>query len=301
MTGDHLGRSVAGMGDVDGDGIPDFAVGLPAEVDRNFSASRPGKVRVYSGADGALIYELDGARWLHLPWQFGHKVGSGRDVNGDGIQDLIVSVPYFPSFTPGSVWVFSGADGTLLWIVPLYSPFENDSGFIGDLNGDGLAEFATSMQNFNNYKGRIWIWAGASGSVERHCPGAANSTGQGARLEQVGPISVGYAALSLELRSAPPGQPALVFYGSAQAPLPLANGELCVALGPGPFRLTPANTTGPMGEALFPIDWTAPPATSSPSALAPGSTWTFQAWYRDPPAPPAASNLSDALTLTFVP
>lgn len=302
VSGDFLGLSVAGMGDIDGDGVPDFAVGLPAMYEPSFSATRPGKVRVYSGAGGALLYELDGLHWLGGGnRQFGTSIHSGRDVNGDGIQDLLVSIPRYPNLL-GSVWVFSGANGTLLWKVPHYGSHKYNSGFIGDLTGDGLAEFATSIQTYDSLHGRVWIWAGGPGSVLRHCPSAPNSTGEPARLETLGPISVGYGELSLELDAAPSGQPALVFYGVAQAPAPFSNGTLCVSLAAGGvFRLIPATITDSQGKASFPIDWNTPPASHPQSALVPGSMWTFQSWFRDPPASPTGSNLSDALTITFVP
>jgi hypothetical protein len=35
--------------------------------------------------------------------------------------------------------------------------------------------------------------------------------------------------------------------------------------------------------------------------VAPGSTWYFQAWFRDPAAGGAAFNLSDGLAVTFCP
>ena len=51
------------------------------------------------------------------------------------------------------------------------------------------------------------------------------------------------------------------------------------------------------GELTLAVDFTAPP-TSSGAILA-GSTWNFQAWYRDVPAGGAGWNLSDAVSVTF--
>jgi hypothetical protein len=33
--------------------------------------------------------------------------------------------------------------------------------------------------------------------------------------------------------------------------------------------------------------------------IAPGQTWRFQFWHRDPSMPPAGSNLSNGLAVTF--
>ncbi|MGH7151443.1 MAG: FG-GAP repeat domain-containing protein, partial [Planctomycetota bacterium] len=76
-----FGRSVAGAGDVDADGVPDVAVG---------SHSGPIGVRqaaVISGASGALLYFVNSASVVS---SFGTSVAGAGDVNGDGLEDLIV-------------------------------------------------------------------------------------------------------------------------------------------------------------------------------------------------------------------
>lgn len=79
-----MGRSMAGAGDLDGDGVPDALLGVP-ELD-DFE---PGHVQARSGADGALLFEFeDGFNGD----SFGAAVAAG-DVNGDGVDDLIVGAP----------------------------------------------------------------------------------------------------------------------------------------------------------------------------------------------------------------
>jgi hypothetical protein len=49
----------------------------------------------------------------------------------------------------------------------------------------------------------------------------------------------------------------------------------------------------------FLLDNTSPP--SAATQITAGSTWNFQAWFRDPAAGGAFFNLSDGLNLTFAP
>ncbi|MCA8944536.1 MAG: VCBS repeat-containing protein [Planctomycetes bacterium] len=81
---DHFGQMVRGIGDVNGDGFGDFAVGAPNEGS-NFQ----GSIRVYSGFDGSRIHKFVGTIALGY---FGREFdgGLGCDVDGDGFDDLLV-------------------------------------------------------------------------------------------------------------------------------------------------------------------------------------------------------------------
>ena len=79
-SGDELGVSVSGAGDVNGDGFADLIVGAPGDAPS-------GSARVYSGIDGNVLYTFDGDDADDL---FGVSVSGAGDVNGDGVADLIV-------------------------------------------------------------------------------------------------------------------------------------------------------------------------------------------------------------------
>ncbi len=139
--GDFLGNSVAGAGDVNGDGVPDIVVGA-MWADPN-GGSWVGSAFVFSGATGAQFYRWDG--WA-TRGKFGSSVAGAGDVNGDGYADVIVGAtdadPYgIPG--AGSVSVFSGATSGLLFRFDGSEPGEylgwSVSG-AGDVNGDGFAD-----------------------------------------------------------------------------------------------------------------------------------------------------------------
>ncbi len=137
-----FGQSVAGLGDVSGDNVPDFAVGAP-----NYSGLTPnaGRVIVYSGADGGVLFTLDGTAASD---QFGISVAGAGDINGDGIRDLIVGAPGNDDAgaSAGQARVFSGADGTPLVNIDGLAPYDGlgrSVAGIGDVNGDGFADLVT--------------------------------------------------------------------------------------------------------------------------------------------------------------
>ncbi len=104
-----LGGVVGLGGDLNGDGIEDFVVGAPGN-----HGSFGGYARVVSGADGAtILVATHGTAPLSY---FGASVGAVGDQNGDGIADLVVGDPDddTAAIKAGSVWVFSGADGSVL-------------------------------------------------------------------------------------------------------------------------------------------------------------------------------------------
>lgn len=98
---DVFGMSVAGLGDVDGDGAADVAVGAPQH--RFWPPVRdpgPGYVRVFSGRDGSELFTLHGDA---NESGFGTVLGAAGDVDGDTVPDLVVA-----SATTSRSTVFSG-------------------------------------------------------------------------------------------------------------------------------------------------------------------------------------------------
>ncbi len=157
-SGGFFGWSVAGAGDVNSDGFTDIAVGARAD------AGLAGLVYIFSGADGSQLHALSApaCSWL------GHSVAGVGDVNGDGFGDILAGAPAGNSGpVTGCAYLFSGADGSILKSFTgeiLGDFFGGAVCAIGDLNFDGIAEFAISSESYDhlaNASGRVYIYSGA--------------------------------------------------------------------------------------------------------------------------------------------
>ncbi|MCZ6834350.1 MAG: integrin alpha, partial [Planctomycetota bacterium] len=126
QTGDRLGATIISLGDVTGDGLDDFAVGAPNN-DENGTDS--GKVYVYNGATGLLLWEKAGEAKRD---KFGTALAAG-DTNNDGINELIVGAPLHDKNknNRGKIYVYNGLTG-----VKLFSRLGKNA---GDSFGQALA------------------------------------------------------------------------------------------------------------------------------------------------------------------
>src|SRR5206468_1220804 len=88
----EIGYSVAGVGDLDHDGIPDILMGDP-RADQGSSAFfapvfAAGRAAVLSGANCSTLYEIGGA--FEDSAQLGYAVGGLGDLTGDGTADFAI-------------------------------------------------------------------------------------------------------------------------------------------------------------------------------------------------------------------
>ena len=121
--GDSFGRSVSGAGDVNGDGFTDLIAGASSD-DQNGLGS--GSARVFSGADGSVLYSFFGSS---IGDQFGASVSGAGDINGDGVADFIVGT-------------FSGRANNQGFVRVFVSRITAARTILGDCNLDGVVDFS---------------------------------------------------------------------------------------------------------------------------------------------------------------
>ncbi len=166
-AGDEFGWSVSGAGDLNGDGRADLVVG--SRFDDN-NGDRSGSARILSGLDGSVLYSFDGESFFD---ELGFSVSGAGDVNGDGLDDLIVGVHGDDNngSGSGSARVLSGIDGSTLYTFNGDSGGDRFGGSVsgaGDVNGDGHADLivgALGDRNNGSFSGSARVLSGLDGSI----------------------------------------------------------------------------------------------------------------------------------------
>lgn len=140
-----LGYQAEGELDLDADGNPEFAIGLP------FSDGGAGQVFIFEAEGGVLpsapTWTLHGVPTAN----FGLGIGGVGDVDGDQMPDLVVGAPTAGviSEQKGAVYLFrgdaAGVETTASWSVAGAANLDFLSTSIeglGDTDGDGIGDFA---------------------------------------------------------------------------------------------------------------------------------------------------------------
>ncbi len=131
-----FGEAVAGIGDVDGDGVPDFAVGACLE-------SGAGRVHLFSGKDGKELRVLSPLGDFDRTF-FGNSIASAGDLDSDGRPDLLIGADWVGN--DQFVRVYSSATGKVLLSIKspkpaMFNHFGSAVATLGDVNGDGAPDY----------------------------------------------------------------------------------------------------------------------------------------------------------------
>jgi FG-GAP repeat/FG-GAP-like repeat len=191
VQGELFGTSVDSIGDLNSDGVGDLLVGAPFNPGTvNFS----GAVFVFSGVDGAQLLYIAGTDPFGL---LGISVAGAGDVDGDGIPDIIAGAPVEDSngTDSGSVYVFSGANGTIA-AHRFGDSADDEMGSsvcaLGDLDGDGRAEYAGGAPRDDNTgtdSGSIRVWSSATGLPLFSADGNSAGDAFGSSMANVGDLN----------------------------------------------------------------------------------------------------------------
>ena len=160
--GAGFGTVVGGAGDVNGDLEPDILVGIPLADGPNGVDS--GRVEVRSGADGSLLFAVDGEAPHAV---LGRSVASVRDVTGDGLADVIVGAPRkSPALAAGYALVLAGPSGAQ---VHRFDGATAEDRFgaavcgLGDVDGDGVRDAVVSAPGW--IPAKAFVKSGATGAT----------------------------------------------------------------------------------------------------------------------------------------
>ena len=151
-------NSLTSVGDVDGDGFEDLALGF---TPRSENSSGPPTVLVFSGGTAKQLIQLHSTS---TEGNFGHALCGLPDLDGDGVPELAVGDPYSGNGGRGSVEVVSLATGRTLLTID----GSHKDGFFGtsidaaDLDGDGVVELIVGEPGGYHELPEEWaLWGGS--------------------------------------------------------------------------------------------------------------------------------------------
>ena len=186
--------SVTPIGDVDGDGCSDIAIGTVVRIfDPPFWVTDPGQVLVASGQTGTVLATFGGG----LGSLFGDSLCAVGDIDGDDVPDVLVHAPLGPAWnmsnslgSQGETWMISGAtlQAGLVHECSATDYCDVQMRCVGDVDGDGFRDYWAGRM----MSGRTFARIPFPGAIVHEMAFIGDINGDG-----VGEFSLGAGVLSL--------------------------------------------------------------------------------------------------------
>ena len=171
----YFGVSVAGAGDVNGDGYADVIVGAQGYTN---GQSAEGRAFVYHGSSDGLAPLPSWTGEINVQdASLGHSVATAGDVNGDGYADVIVGAMNVTNgqFAEGQAIVYVGSSFGLQTF-PYWTSESNQASAnygisvatAGDVNGDGFSDVMVGAWRYDSGQpdeGRAFVYHGSGGGL----------------------------------------------------------------------------------------------------------------------------------------
>jgi len=185
----HLGWSVAGAGDVNGDGYSDVIIGAPDYANGQIGE---GRAIVYHGSPAGVVPTPAWTVESNQDFaQLGWSVASAGDVNGDGFSDVLVGAYQFDNGhdDEGRAFVYLGSASGLA-TTPAWTAEANQgsAGFAysvasaGDVNRDGFSDVIVGCylcDNGQGNEGRAFAYLGSASGLATSAAWTAESNQAG--------------------------------------------------------------------------------------------------------------------------
>jgi hypothetical protein len=154
-VGERLGTALARIGDVDGDGVEDVAVG--AATYNGTAGNMQGRVAVLSGATFAEIVAFSSGE---SGSEFGQGLASAGDRDGDGVDELLIGAPFADALANdcGAVLLMKVTAGGFTQLARFDGDQVGENAGIAatslsDLDGDGLRELVVASPDWDGPPG----------------------------------------------------------------------------------------------------------------------------------------------------
>jgi FG-GAP repeat protein len=203
-VGDRFGVEISTLGDMNGDGHPEFLVAAPGRDPNGLSYA--GSVYVFDGLNRSKYTVIDG---VEVGGNFGDGLEVLPDIDGDGYNDFVVGADKVDNPNPpagatgidsGAIYLYSGK--TQIKIATFYG-YEDDARFgnsiapLGDLNGDSIPDLlvgakGTEADIGNGVVpdvGRAWVLSGTDFSVIHVVTGSSEAGFFGSSVANAGDIN----------------------------------------------------------------------------------------------------------------